>query len=70
MKKVVMVRAVVAVMLLKWGFSAPPQVPAGDKVHPTGFGVTNLGKGMLSETSIIKENGEWKWYGNQRDPKP
>jgi len=25
---------------------------------------------MLQETSIIKENGEWKWYGNQREAHP
>ena len=45
-------------------------VPAGDKVYLAGFGATNFGKGMLLETSIIKESGEWKWYGNQRDISP
>jgi hypothetical protein len=44
-------------------------IPAGDKVYLAGFGTTNLGKGML-DTSIIKESGEWKWYGNQRDVSP
>jgi hypothetical protein len=28
------------------------------------FGTVALG------TSIIKESGEWKWYGNQRDVSP
>ena len=45
-------------------------VPAGDKVYLAGFGVSNFGKGPLYEASIIKENGEWKWYGNQRDVSP
>jgi hypothetical protein len=45
-------------------------IPAGDGAYVAGFGSTNLGKGMLSDTSIIKENGEWKWYGNQRDVAP
>jgi hypothetical protein len=42
-------------------------VPSGDRVYLTGFGTTNLAKMMLFDASIIKENGEWKWYGNQRD---
>ena len=45
-------------------------VPAGDRAYLTGFGTINLGKSMFPETSIIKENGEWKWYGNQRDVAP
>jgi hypothetical protein len=45
-------------------------VAAGDRVHLAGFGVTNLGKGPLYDTSIIKESGQWKWYGNQRDVIP
>jgi hypothetical protein len=45
-------------------------VPAGDRAYLTGFGVNNLGKSYIQETSIIKENGEWKWYGNQRDAIP
>jgi hypothetical protein len=45
-------------------------VPAGDRAYLAGFGASNLGKGMLFETSIIKESGEWKWYGNQRDVFP
>jgi hypothetical protein len=44
-------------------------VPEGDKAYLAGFGRTNLGTGMAGET-IIKENGEWKWYGNQREVVP
>jgi hypothetical protein len=44
-------------------------VPEGDKAYLAGFGRTNLGTGMVGET-IIKENGEWKWYGNQREVAP
>jgi len=45
-------------------------VPAGDRAYLTGFSITNSGTSPITETSIIKENGEWKWYGNQRDPAP
>ena len=45
-------------------------VLAGDKVYLTGFSIVNGTKWPLGGTSIIKENGEWKWYGNQRDPAP
>lgn len=45
-------------------------VPAGDRAYLAGFAGVGFGKGMLFETSIIKENGEWKWYGNQRDVVP
>jgi hypothetical protein len=45
-------------------------VAVGDKPYLTGFVTTNFGKMPLRETSIIKENGEWKWYGNQRDVVP
>jgi hypothetical protein len=45
-------------------------VPAGDRVYLTGFMNVNMGKWPLPGTSIIKENGEWKWYGNQRDVSP
>jgi len=45
-------------------------VPAGDMAYLAGFNSSYWGKGMLFETSIIKENGEWKWYGNQRDVVP
>jgi hypothetical protein len=45
-------------------------VPAGDRAYLTGFATTNFGPIPIIDTSIIKENGEWKWYGNQRDPPP
>jgi len=45
-------------------------VPAGDRAYLAGLKTDNLGKLILQETSIIKENGEWKWYGNQRDVVP
>jgi hypothetical protein len=45
-------------------------VPAGDRAYLTGFLITNYGTAPILETSIIKENGEWKWYGNQRDVSP
>jgi hypothetical protein len=42
-------------------------VPAGDKVYLAGFLTISSGKVPIREISIIKENGEWKWYGNQRE---
>ena len=43
-------------------------IPAGDMAYLTGFtDIKPFGRGPLRETSIIKENGQWKWYGNQRD---
>jgi hypothetical protein len=45
-------------------------VPAGDRAYLAGFVSIYFGKSMILETSIIKENGEWKWYGNQRDVSP
>jgi hypothetical protein len=42
-------------------------VPAGDRAYLTGFVITNSGTFPINETSIIKENGEWKWYANQRN---
>jgi hypothetical protein len=44
-------------------------VSAGDRAYLTGFGITNFGTVPFT-MSIIKENGEWKWYGNQRDVTP
>jgi hypothetical protein len=44
-------------------------VAEGDKAYLAGFVVSSWGKGVLTGTSIIKENGEWKFYGNQRDPR-
>jgi hypothetical protein len=44
---------------------------AGDKIFLAGFAIINGTKWpLVRETSIIKENGEWKWYGNQRDVSP
>jgi hypothetical protein len=45
-------------------------VPEGDRVYLAGYKSLWFGKAPLFETSIIKENSEWKWYGNQRDPTP
>jgi hypothetical protein len=42
--------------------------PQGDKAFLTGFWSGNFGK-VSMETSnayLIKENGKWKWYGNQK----
>jgi hypothetical protein len=41
-------------------------VPVGNRAYLTGFLNTNFGPFPIVDT-IIKENGEWKWYGNQRD---
>jgi hypothetical protein len=45
-------------------------VAANDRVYLTGFVSANNTKYVLGNSSIIKENGEWKFYGNQRDPVP
>ena len=46
-------------------------IPAGDTAYLTGYASGNLGKGgSLLNTMIIKENGQWRWYGNQRDAAP
>jgi hypothetical protein len=45
-------------------------IPAGDKAYLTGFSIFNGTRWPLIPTSIIKESGEWKWYGNQRDVAP
>jgi hypothetical protein len=42
----------------------------GDKAYLAGFWATYLGKRPLIGSPIIRENGEWKWYGNQRNPPP
>jgi hypothetical protein len=42
----------------------------GDKAYLAGFWATYLGRRPLVGSPIIKENGEWKWYGNQRNPPP
>jgi hypothetical protein len=39
----------------------------GDKAYVTGFWDGNFGKVSMAGISImIKENGRWKWYGNQK----
>jgi hypothetical protein len=46
-------------------------VPAGDRAYLTGFTIFNSTVTMpITQTSIIKESGEWKFYGNQRDVSP
>jgi hypothetical protein len=53
-------------------------IPAGDRAYLTGFVIAKFAKTWVTETatnpitqtSIIKESGEWKWYGNQRDVSP
>ena len=46
--------------------------PQGDKAYIDGFGVgkakgdTDATKGPMAYQQIIKENGQWKWYGNQK----
>jgi len=48
-------------------------ISEGDRAYLAGFISNYLGKTTLQwtqGTSIIKENGEWKWYGNQRDVSP
>jgi len=45
-------------------------VPAGDRAYFTGFVIINGGTLPITDTSIIKESGEWKLYGNQRDIAP
>jgi hypothetical protein len=51
-------------------YSITDFIPAGDRAYLTGFGIPNGIKFPIIGTSIIKENGEWKWYGNQRDVSP
>ncbi len=44
---------------------------AGDKAYLAGFVTSNFWRrAPVRETSIIKEDGEWKWYGNQREVVP
>jgi hypothetical protein len=44
-------------------------IPADDRAYLAGFVTGWLGGAPMLE-SIIKENGEWKFYGNQRDVSP
>ena len=45
-------------------------VPAGNRAYLAGFIRFGWGKEMMKGTAITNENGEWRWYGNQRDPPP
>jgi hypothetical protein len=47
-------------------------VAAGDRTYLAGFTTVNgtMRVPLGNHASITKENGEWKWYGNQRDPIP
>jgi hypothetical protein len=58
--------------IISWEVGITDLVQAGDKVHLAGFIVINGSKVPFlgGGTSIIKESGEWKWYGNQRDVSP
>jgi hypothetical protein len=38
----------------------------GDKAYMTGFFTSNYGKLPIHEHFMIKEEGQWKWYGNQK----
>jgi hypothetical protein len=49
-----------------WDINVTDFVQAGDRAYLTGFVMSNLGTISIN-WSIIKENGEWKFYGNQRD---
>jgi hypothetical protein len=41
-------------------------IPARDQACLTEFTIEWIGKLPLWWTSIIKENGQWKWHGNQK----
>jgi hypothetical protein len=56
--------------ITSWEVGITDLVSVGDKACVAGFLVINGTKYALWGTSIIKENGEWKWYGNQRDVSP
>ena len=45
-------------------------IAAGDRAYLAGFAATNFGTIPITDPSIIKENGEWRWCGNQRDAAP
>jgi len=38
----------------------------GDRAHLAGEIETEMGPLSLSVTDLIKEDGHWKWYGNQQ----
>jgi hypothetical protein len=72
--------------ITSWKMSITEFVPAGDRAYLTGFVTVKrepptpslfAGPGRaaweilpIRDISIIRENGEWKWYGNQRDVAP
>jgi hypothetical protein len=52
-------------------FSITDFIPAADRAYLTGFATFNgLTRMPMIGVSIVRENGEWKWYGNQRDASP
>jgi hypothetical protein len=51
-------------------YSVTDFIPTDDRAYIAGFAIANGMKSPLTTISIIKENGEWKWYGNQRDVSP
>jgi hypothetical protein len=57
--------------ITSWEVTITDFVAAGDRAYLAGFWTVNRTMSLpLRDTSIIKENGQWKWYGNQRDPAP
>jgi hypothetical protein len=56
--------------LMSFQIGVADVVVEGDRVHLAGFFNSNGVKTSIHGSSIIKENGKWKWYGNQRDPLP
>jgi len=40
--------------------------PQGEKAYLAGYIITNLWKVPLLGSDIINEDGQWKWYGNQK----
>ncbi len=42
----------------------------GDKAHLAGFTTYNNRKSPLRTSPIVKENGKWKWFGNQKQKQP
>ena len=45
-------------------------VAAGDRAYLAGFVMGSWGKSPMPGSLIVKENGEWRFYGNQRDAAP
>lgn len=40
---------------------------SGDKAKLFGEIETNMGPSPLQVSTVVKENGSWKWYGNQKE---